>query len=94
MTLRDSASLYKQIKKTVSGKKVCALLLAGGDGRRMGGTPKQHRLLLGIPVIVRAALALQNADSVDGILAVIREARKRSMKNIKPNIVLQSCSAR
>lgn len=83
MTLRDSASLYKQIKKTVSGKKVCALLLAGGDGRRMGGTPKQHRLLLGIPVIVRAALALQKADSVDGILAVIREGEEALYEEYK-----------
>ena len=82
--LQKTASKIKKLGQaikaieTVAHEKACALLLAGGSGTRMGddGLPKQHRLLFGIPIVVRSALALQEAETVDEIVAVIRDGEE------------------
>ena len=58
---------------------VAAILVAGGRGSRMGGTPKQFRPLAGRPVIVRAAEALDAHPAIDRIVvAVPREHAERA----------------
>ena len=49
------------------------LILAGGESRRMNGINKQFTLVGGIPVIIKSALAFENAALVDGIVIAARE---------------------
>ncbi len=54
--------------------RVCALLLAAGEGSRMGEGPrKPHRKLAGVPVVVRAARAIESSRRVDLVIVVARE---------------------
>ena len=50
---------------------VVAVIVAAGRGERMGGAPKQYRLLAGEPVLARAIAALARAPSIDRVLCVI-----------------------
>lgn len=52
---------------------VAAVLVAGGSSRRMGGEPKQFRLLAGRSVLERAAAALRAHPAVRRIVAVVPE---------------------
>jgi len=49
-----------------------ALIVAGGKGERFGGTlPKQFQELLGVPILIRALKAFQEALRWDGIHLVL-----------------------
>ena len=50
-----------------------ALVAAAGSASRMGGVDKQLTELDGVPVLVRALLALENARRVDTIVVAARE---------------------
>ena len=52
--------------------RVCAVIVAGGIGRRFGGdTPKQYRLLAGVPLIVRTLRAFDGCGAIDRIVLVV-----------------------
>ena len=54
--------------------KVCAIIPAGGSGKRMGGeVPKQLLHLCGISVIVHTLQKFQAARSIDCIILVLPE---------------------
>ena len=56
---------------------VTALIVAAGSGSRMGGdTPKQYRLLGGIPVLRRAVAALQGHPAITTVRVVIGEGQQ------------------
>jgi 2-C-methyl-D-erythritol 4-phosphate cytidylyltransferase len=63
------------------GKRVVALLVAGGQGVRFGGSePKQFALLGGLPLVAHAAAVLDAAPEIDAWIAVAPaglEARTR-----------------
>ena len=50
---------------------VAAILVAGGRGSRMGGTPKQFRSLAGRPVLTRAAEALRSHPTIRRIVVAV-----------------------
>jgi 2-C-methyl-D-erythritol 4-phosphate cytidylyltransferase len=51
---------------------VCAVIVAGGTGRRFGGdTAKQYRLLAGEPVIVRTLRVFDECPAVDRTVLVV-----------------------
>ena len=49
------------------------VLPAGGEGRRMGGAPKQFRLLGGAPVLVQTTRAFVVHPAVDALVVVVPE---------------------
>lgn len=51
-----------------------AVILAAGEGRRMGGRPKGTLCLDGVPVLRRLVLALQAADVRDVVVVLGRHA--------------------
>lgn len=54
--------------------KVCAIIPAGGIGKRMGGkSPKQFMLLGGIPVLVHTLRIFERASTVDRVVLVAPE---------------------
>ena len=53
--------------------KTYVLILAGGSSQRMGGINKQFAEIDGVPVIIRSALAFQNAPAVTDIVIAARE---------------------
>ena len=54
--------------------KTAAIILAGGSGTRFGGDrPKQLTELLGIPVIIRSALAFEACPYIDETVIVSRD---------------------
>ena len=53
--------------------KTYVLILAGGESRRMGGINKQFALVGGVPVIIKSALAFENAPEVTDIVIAARE---------------------
>lgn len=56
-----------------AGIKTAAIILAGGNGSRMGGSrPKQLRKINGIPIIIRSLQAFQLCPDVDSIIIVSR----------------------
>lgn len=50
-----------------------AILVAGGRGERMGGTPKQYRPLAGVPVLRRAVDALRAHPRIGRVVVVVTE---------------------
>jgi 2-C-methyl-D-erythritol 4-phosphate cytidylyltransferase / 2-C-methyl-D-erythritol 2,4-cyclodiphosphate synthase len=56
---------------------VTALIVAAGSGSRIGGdTPKQYRLLGGIPVLRRAVEAMQSHPAITAVRVVIGEGQQ------------------
>jgi 2-C-methyl-D-erythritol 4-phosphate cytidylyltransferase len=50
----------------------CALIVAGGTGRRFGGdTPKQYRLLAGVPVVVHTLHVFDRCAAIGHIVLVV-----------------------
>src|SRR5262245_64466177 len=70
-------------REAEGGKRVVALLVAGGQGARFGGSePKQFALLGERPLIAHAAAVLDAAPEIDAWIAVARaglEARTREV---------------
>ena len=64
--------LGKRRKKT-DLPAVCAVIVAAGSSRRMGGENKLLLPLDGIPVLARTLLALDGAGLVDEIIVAARE---------------------
>lgn len=51
---------------------VCAVIVAGGAGRRFGGdTPKQYRLLAGEPLILRTLRVFDECPAIDRTVLVV-----------------------
>ncbi len=50
---------------------VAVLVLAAGSGNRVGGAPKQFRLLGEAPVVVQTLRAFQNHDAVDQLCVAL-----------------------
>ena len=55
---------------------VAAILVAGGRGARLGGDPKQFRLLAGVPVLRRAAEALRRSPALGPIVVVVPDEHR------------------
>ena len=54
--------------------KVCAIIPAGGQGTRMGGTvPKQFQALRGKPILHYTLRALQESELIDSLVLVVPE---------------------
>ena len=52
--------------------RVCAVIVAGGMGRRFcGDTPKQYRLLAGVPLVVHSLRAFDGCEAIDRIVLVV-----------------------
>jgi 2-C-methyl-D-erythritol 4-phosphate cytidylyltransferase len=55
-----------------SGDAVCAVIVAGGTGRRFGGdTPKQYRLLAGEPLVLRTLRVFDECPAIDRTVLVV-----------------------
>lgn len=55
------------------GTKTVAIILAGGNGSRMGSSkPKQLRKINGIPIIIRSVQAFQLCPDIDSIIIASR----------------------
>ena len=52
-------------------KTIAVIIVAAGTGERMGGGPKQYRLLAGAPVLARTIAAFTGRDDVSWVLPVI-----------------------
>jgi 2-C-methyl-D-erythritol 4-phosphate cytidylyltransferase / 2-C-methyl-D-erythritol 2,4-cyclodiphosphate synthase len=52
-------------------KTIAVIVVAAGTGERMGGGPKQYRILAGIPVLARTIAAFARRDDVTWVLPVI-----------------------
>ena len=61
--------------------KVCAIIPAGGQGTRMGGTvPKQFQALRGKPILHYTLRALQESELIDSLVLVVPE---KELKNAR-----------
>ena len=58
-------------------KTIAVIVVAAGTGERMGGGPKQYRLLAGKPVLARTIEAFTRRDDVNWVLPVINPAHQR-----------------
>jgi 2-C-methyl-D-erythritol 4-phosphate cytidylyltransferase len=58
------------MKKT----KICAVIVAGGKGRRMEGkTPKQFLKISNLPIIIRTLTVFQNSKEIESIVTVLSQ---------------------
>lgn len=58
----------------IAGRKLVALIAAGGSGRRMGTRwPKQFISIQGLPILARSVLAFSCVEELDGLLVVAPE---------------------
>ena len=55
-------------------RSIAVIVVAAGTGERMGGGPKQYRMLAGIPVLARTIAAFTSRDDVTWVLPVINPA--------------------
>jgi 2-C-methyl-D-erythritol 4-phosphate cytidylyltransferase/2-C-methyl-D-erythritol 2,4-cyclodiphosphate synthase len=55
-------------------RSIAVIVVAAGTGERMGGTPKQYRMLAGQPVLARSIAAFTWRDDVTWVLPVINPA--------------------
>jgi 2-C-methyl-D-erythritol 4-phosphate cytidylyltransferase/2-C-methyl-D-erythritol 2,4-cyclodiphosphate synthase len=55
-------------------KTIAVIVVAAGTGERMGGGPKQYRLLAGKPVLARTIAAFTQREDVKWVLPVINPA--------------------
>jgi 2-C-methyl-D-erythritol 4-phosphate cytidylyltransferase/2-C-methyl-D-erythritol 2,4-cyclodiphosphate synthase len=58
-------------------KTIAVIVVAAGTGERMGGGPKQYRMLAGQPVLARTIEAFAKRDDVSWVLPVINPAHRR-----------------
>jgi len=69
--------------------KTCAIIAAGGIGKRMNNSHgKQFIELLGKPIILRTILKFENSPSIDDIVVVIEKDKIKDVENLikKENI--------
>lgn len=55
-------------------RSIAVIIVAAGTGERIGGGPKQYRLLAGVPVLARTIAAFTARDDVTWVLPVINPA--------------------
>jgi 2-C-methyl-D-erythritol 4-phosphate cytidylyltransferase/2-C-methyl-D-erythritol 2,4-cyclodiphosphate synthase len=55
-------------------KTIAVIIVAAGIGERMGGGPKQYRMLAGVPVLARTIAAFTRRDDITWVLPVINPA--------------------
>ena len=55
-------------------RSIAVIVVAAGTGERMGGGPKQYRMLAGTPVLARTIAAFTSRDDVTWVLPVINPA--------------------
>ena len=60
----------------MSRPKTVALIVAAGQGSRMGGPPKQYALLAGRPLVAHSHAALADHPSIDSVLVVIGKGQE------------------
>ncbi|MBA14974.1 MAG: bifunctional 2-C-methyl-D-erythritol 4-phosphate cytidylyltransferase/2-C-methyl-D-erythritol 2,4-cyclodiphosphate synthase [Sphingomonas sp.] len=56
-----------------------AIIVAAGTGSRMGGDPKQYRLLAGKPVVAHSYAALSGHPDIDAVLPVIGQGQETAL---------------
>jgi CTP:molybdopterin cytidylyltransferase MocA len=78
--------LLKQGGGLHSRLRIGAVLLAAGEGRRMGGVPKALIRLQGIPLISRQLVALSGAG-IDEVVVVTGHARKAIEEAVRAYVV-------
>jgi 2-C-methyl-D-erythritol 4-phosphate cytidylyltransferase/2-C-methyl-D-erythritol 2,4-cyclodiphosphate synthase len=59
-------------------KTIAVIVVAAGTGERLGGTPKQYRVLAGTPVLARSIEAFVRRDDIAWVLPVINPAHAGS----------------
>jgi molybdenum cofactor cytidylyltransferase len=74
--LKQGGGLYPRLR-------IGAVLLAAGEGRRMGGVAKPLIRLQGVPLINRQLVALSGAG-VDEVVVVTGHARKAIEEQVRP----------
>ncbi len=76
-------------------QKTSAVILAAGNGTRMGGgdTPKQLRPLLGIPVAVHSLLAFEACDEILETVLVTRACDIETFQGLKETYHLKKLTA-
>lgn len=60
--------------------RVAAVVPAAGSGSRMGGAPKQFRLLGGAPVLVQTLRALRRGDDILEVVVAVRRSERDSVE--------------
>jgi 2-C-methyl-D-erythritol 4-phosphate cytidylyltransferase/2-C-methyl-D-erythritol 2,4-cyclodiphosphate synthase len=71
-------------------KTVAVIVVAAGTGERMGGTPKQYRMLAGQPVLARTIEAFTRRSDVTWVLPVLHPdhaARYRDLRLSEPKLL-------
>lgn len=64
-------------------QKICALVVAGGKGRRMGGNiPKQFIKIKNIPIIIRTLLHFEKSGKIDNIILILPKKWKKKGINL------------
>ena len=59
-------------------QKICAIVVAGGKGRRMGGnTPKQFLKIDTIPIIIKTLLPFEKLKEIDTVILVLPKKWKK-----------------
>jgi CTP:molybdopterin cytidylyltransferase MocA len=77
--LKQGGGLYARIR-------IAAVLLAAGEGRRMGGVAKPLIRLQGVPLIGRHLIALSGAG-IDEVVVVTGHAREAVEEAVRPYVV-------
>jgi CTP:molybdopterin cytidylyltransferase MocA len=77
--LKQGGGLYPRLR-------IGAVLLAAGEGRRMGGVPKALIRLQGVPLISRQLIALAGAD-IDEVVVVTGHARDAIEEQVRAYVV-------
>ena len=84
-------SLFQKIRE-VNRPYCTALVAAAGSSTRMGGVDKLMEFLDGVPVLMRALTALQQADSVDEIIIATRETALVEISNLCKTYGITKCT--
>ena len=66
-------------------KTVAVIVVAAGTGERMGGIPKQYRLLAGRPVLARTIETFARRSDVTWILPVIHRDHAERYREVRPS---------
>lgn len=63
--------------------KICAIIVAGGKGKRMGGNiPKQFIKINNIPIIIRTLLPFEKSGEINDIILILPKKWKKKGENL------------
>ncbi|HLA63213.1 MAG TPA: 2-C-methyl-D-erythritol 4-phosphate cytidylyltransferase [Rhodothermales bacterium] len=74
--------MSKEQEGGVPTPRAAAILPAAGGGTRMGGVPKQLRLLGGVPVLVHAARAVTAHPSVQALVVAVPAGEEAAVREL------------